>query len=341
MLENPITIAVMGGELIVLAAAAGAVAGNLWILPAELAAESPTLVATRLRLWRLLGLCLPGFMVGSALELLLRTAGMSDLPLLDSFAEIDTVLFKTHYGHLWLWRSAAFLIAWITWLLHRQKNISRTMTVAALIALAAIAITISASGHAGDGGILSAANIANSLHIIGALLWGGGILVTTACIFPAVVRGAPPSRRLLAVVGTRLSTLAGLALVLVVFPGFYNAWLQIDSWHGLWSTTYGRVLILKLILVAGMMALGAANRFIFVPGIQPYSIRRNPRILEFLPKAGAFLAGNRTIRRLRDSIRIEALLLMAVLILAAALSQQTPATHAEHEDLQGHVHSED
>jgi copper resistance protein D len=318
----------------------GAVAGNLWILPAESVAESPTLVATRLRLWWLLGLCLLGFMLGGALELLLRTAGMSDLPLLDSFAEIGTVLFKTHYGRLWLWRSAALLIVMITWVLHRQKNLSRVMSIAALIALAVIAVTISASGHAGDDGILSAANIANSLHIIGALLWGGGILATTMCIFPVLVRGAPSARQLLAAVGTRLSTLAGLALVLVVFPGFYNAWLQIDSWHGLWGTTYGQVLTLKLILVAGMMALGALNRFFFVPGIQPFSFRRNPRILQFSRKVGAMLSGNRTFHSLRDSIRIEALLLLAVLILAAALSQQTPATHAEHENLQDHVHSD-
>ena len=140
MLENPIVATVTGVELIILAAAMGAVAGNLWILASELNVEAPQLANARRRLWSLLGLCLIGFTLGSGIELLLRTASMSDHPLLESLPEIGTVLFKTHYGHLWWWRCAAVIVMWIAWILHRRKNLCRVMSAAAFIALIVICL---------------------------------------------------------------------------------------------------------------------------------------------------------------------------------------------------------
>jgi putative copper resistance protein D len=341
MLENPMIVTVTGGELIILAAAMGAVACNLWVLPSEPRIEPPHLSNARSKLWQLLVLCLIGFTLGSAIELLLRTANMSDLPFVASFPEVGTVLFKTHYGLLWWWRCAALLIAWIAWALHRRENLYRILSMTVFIALAAIALTISASGHAGDDGILSVANIANSLHIIGAFLWGGGIIATAIIIFPILIRARTPARELIATASLRLSTLAGIALALVLIPGMYNAWLQIDNWHELWATLYGQLLVAKVALVAAMAALGALNRYRYVPAIQRDTGRPEPRTLFTLPRLLRGHNDSTAVMHFFRSLRVEMTLLLGVLLLAAALSQQTPASHAEHDTLQGHVHSDD
>ena len=340
MLENPALVAVTGGELIILATAMGAVAGNLWILPSAKPAEPPSLMQACGRLWQLLGLCLIAVTMAGALELLLRTAGMSDLPLLKAFTMIGTVLLKTHYGHLWLWRNAALLILWAAWALYRRQGLSRPMSITAFAALSAIVLTLSTSGHAGDDGVLSPANIANWLHIMGAFLWGGGIIATTLVIFPILRQGGEALREQIAAASLRLSTLAGFSLALVLIPGIYNAWLQIDSWHGLWTTLYGQLLVAKVALVAAMAALGALNRYRYVPAIQRHAGLPEPHTLFPLPR---FLRDGTddaaSPKQFFRSLRVEAALLLCVLLLAAALSQQTPAAHVDHEDMAGHVHS--
>ena len=340
MLENSTIVIVTGAELIVLAAATGAVVGDLWVLPSGKSPGPPqTLAMARIRLWRLLGWCLGVYTLCNAAELLLRTADMSDLAIPQAFPEIATVLSKTHYGHLWLWRGAALLAAWIAWGVYRRKYGSRA-SAAGFIALAVIALTLSASGHAGDDGILSLANLADWLHILGAFLWGGGIIATAVIIFPVLLRAPQPEHGLAATAGLRLSSLAGMALGMVLISGIYNAWLQIGTWHGLWSTLYGQLLVAKLLLVAGMTALGAVNRYRYVPALQRRAGRPEPRMLFPLPR---FLrAGNdaaSAVHFLR-SLWVETVLLLGVLILAAALSQQTPAAHAEHDGMPEHMHSD-
>jgi putative copper export protein len=206
--------------------------------------------------------------------------------------------------------------------------------------LTVIALTLSAAGHAGDDGVLSLANLADWLHIMGAFLWGGGILATAAIIFPLLLNAPQPERELAAFAGLRLSTLAGIALGLVLVSGMYNAWLQVGTWHGLWSTLYGRLLVAKLLLVAGMMALGAVNRYRYVPALQRHAGRPEPRML--VPVPGFLRSGNEgaAASHFLRSLWVEALLLVGVLILAAALSQQTPAAHAEHDDMPEHMHSD-
>lgn len=341
MLENPAIAVVTGVELIILASATGAVASDLWVLPSEkIAGPQQALAKMRIRLWQLLGLCLSAYTLCNAVDLVLRTADMSDLPVPQAFPEIGTVLFKTHYGQLWLWRTTALLAAWIAWGMHRRQSSPRVMSTAAFIALTVIALTLSASGHAGDDGILSLANFADWLHILGAFLWGGGVLATAAIIFPILLRAQQPAHELAATAGLRLSTLAGIALGLVLISGLYNAWLQIGSWHGLWSTLYGQLLVAKLILVTGMIALGAINRYCYVPALQRHAGRPEPHTLFSLPRFLRASNDSASAAHFLRSLWVEALLLLGVLILAAALSQQTPAAHAEHDDMPGHMHSD-
>lgn len=339
-LEDPATVVATAGDLIMLATAMGAVASDLWVLPsAQTDGLTSILADIRNRLWCLLGLSLLVFTLTSVAGLILHTASMSEVSVWEAYPEIGTVLLKSHYGHLWLLRAAALLTLWITWGMRRRDAVSRLMPTMAVIALAVIALTLSASGHAGDDGILSLLSIANWLHILGAFLWGGGIIAAAIVILPMLLRTHPPMRELIATASLRLSTLAGIALALVFIPGLYNAWLQIDSWHGLWTSLYGQLLVAKLVLAGGMTTLGALNRYLYVPAIQRHANRPVPRTLLPLPRFMRIHHDTGAAPHFLRSLWIEGTLLLGVLLLAAALSQQTPPTHADHDNMPGHVHT--
>jgi putative copper resistance protein D len=342
MFDTSAIAVTIGGELIVLAAITASVIGDLWLLPypEPLDTRLP-LSQTRDTLWRLLGLGTILLAVTVALELLLRTANMSELPLRRAYTEIGTVLFKTHYGRLWLWRAAAVAGLMIIWLIQWHHGSRRRLyPVAAMIAVIVIVVSLSASGHAGDNGMISTANIADSLHILGALAWGGGILAFALVILPALIRdGESSDRAVLADSSLSLSNLAGIALALTILPGIYNAWSLVGSWHGLWTTLYGRLLVAKIILVAAMIALGAVNRYRFVPWLQVQAGRPRPRILIPLPRFMRTSANSAAVAYFLRTLRAEAILLLTVLTLAAALSQEMPAAHAEHGTMSEHAHA--
>jgi putative copper resistance protein D len=339
MPESSALIITTGGELLILATATGAVVGDMWVLPTP---APPTLLAQlRRNQWRLLGLCVLMLAVTAALELMLRTANMSELPLRLALGEIGTVLHKTHYGLLWSWRAAAVLCLGVIWLIQRRHSSVRLLSVAAFAALIFSVISLSATGHGGDDGVLSTTNIANSLHILGALVWGGAIIAFALLILPGLMRDRQSATQaLLAVSSQRLSSLAGIALVVTLVPGIYNAWSLVGSWHGLWSTLYGQLLMAKIILVTAMIALGAVNRYRYVPSLLVQAGRPRPHSLFPLPHFLKTSADRSTPKYFLRSLKAEALLLLAVLSLAATLSQEMPATHAEHGKLSEHAHAE-
>jgi putative copper export protein len=55
------------------------------------------------------------------------------------------------------------------------------------------------------------------------------------------------------------SPIALLSAALVVASGAIASWLHLESLSALWTTAYGRVLLIKLVLVAFTLTLGAYN----------------------------------------------------------------------------------
>jgi mono/diheme cytochrome c family protein len=50
-----------------------------------------------------------------------------------------------------------------------------------------------------------------------------------------------------------------VAVAAVLVTGFYSAWLLVGTFNGLFSTVYGRVLLVKLVLVMPLLGVGAVN----------------------------------------------------------------------------------
>jgi copper transport protein len=96
------------------------------------------------------------------------------------------------------------------------------------------------------------------IHFIAAGIWIGGLGALLLAI-----RGLEGDVRGRAV--RRYSAMAGFTLLAVVVTGVVRAITEIDSWSELFSSGYGRAILIKVILLCGLAGLGAINRYRNVP----------------------------------------------------------------------------
>ena len=97
--------------------------------------------------------------------------------------------------------------------------------------------------------------LADIVHLGGVSVWLGGL----AAMALVVLRRRRGHRR----AGGRaavLDTAALWAVGVIVASGAFHTWRQVGSVRPLTETTFGRLLIMKLVLYAGLVALGALGR---------------------------------------------------------------------------------
>ncbi|HZC99909.1 MAG TPA: copper resistance protein CopC [Actinomycetes bacterium] len=156
------------------------------------------------------------------------------------------------------------------------------------------------AGHAASGHLAALNLLAQWVHLLAVGVWVGGFLWLLLGI-----RGATGGREgeRVAAVG-RFSRLATAALGLVVLTGLARALVEVGSWHGLVDTSFGRTLLVKGALVAGLVAIGAANRFRIVPALR---------------------AGGARLQTLGGTVRAELAVAIPILVAASLLSELPPA----------------
>ena len=110
----------------------------------------------------------------------------------------------------------------------------------------------------------------------------------------------------------RFSTLGMLSVAILVLSGIINAWILVGSFHALFVTAYGRILILKLVILAFMLAFAAVNRF-----------RLTPR----LAASGGNRGQSESLRQLTRNSIIEIALGLAIFAVVGVLGTQHPAIH--------------
>jgi copper transport protein len=155
------------------------------------------------------------------------------------------------------------------------------------------------AGHAAGPSSLRLLNLAVQwAHLLAVGVWIGGL----AWLLAGLRGRARTDRRAVAV---RFSKLAGASLAVVVVTGLARSLDELGGWRALLDSDFGRALGVKLALFAGLLLLGAVNRYRLVPALQ-------------VP-AGRLAAG-----RLRRSVRGELWLAAGVLLAAALLSELPP-----------------
>jgi len=218
-------------------------------------------------------------------------------------------------GRWLLWRAA--MLAWAGaatwWLLARRRAGGRPSAPPAtrgpLLALGlaggAGMLVHALAGHAAGPSSLRPLNLLTQwAHLAAVGVWIGGLVWLLVAL--GARGGAGPAREVV----VRFSKLAGASLAVVVLTGVARSADELGGWGRLADSGFGRALDLKLVLFAGLVALGARNRYRLVP--------------LFEAGRGDALA----VARLGRGVGGELGLAAAVLAAAALLSQLAPGPPA-------------
>jgi copper transport protein len=142
------------------------------------------------------------------------------------------------------------------------------------------------AGHALDPGRPRIELVVDILHVVAAAAWFGGLAQLAF-----VLRHDPDS-------GGRFALLAVGAVVGLAATGVARALSELDSVSQVWSTGYGRLLIVKTALLGALVSLGWINRYRLLP--------------------------RRAFGALAETVRIELVLLSALVVAVAVLTDTRP-----------------
>ena len=247
-------------------------------------------------LQRFLRVSLIVLILASVAEFASRSADMAG-GMADGLAQWQTVLLQTHYGRICLARIVLLFTA--LWIPRRAWFLFGVL----------IAATFSLTGHAASQGNFAWPMFDDLIHGLAAGTWIGGLGAMTVLYGAASdLLGDAQWQSLIA----RFSRLAGISLAVIVFTGLLSAWQQVGTIDVLLFTFYGRILILKVILVLCAAQIGAFNRFFMLP-----------RLPEARPSLFVW-------------IRREAGVGVLILAVTALLTQSTPGRHLSHVHGEGH-----
>lgn len=98
-----------------------------------------------------------------------------------------------------------------------------------------------------------------AVHLLAAIAWLGGMIFHIAVLDPVFRKNEVTfqSAFLLALMEQRFRKLVGTSIVLLVLSGFGKAYLLLESFSGLWMTTTGRYILLKVGLTSAMLIIFA------------------------------------------------------------------------------------
>ncbi|MER8028685.1 copper resistance protein CopC [Streptomyces bauhiniae] len=270
----------------------------------------------------------PLFVVGAATLLvstlaLLLLRGPYEEGTAPEFTSFGRTL-TTRPGELLLARLALLLLAVVFGLALRRWSIPRPAAVTAGAILAvALALTWSAAEHASAGIQVPLAIASTTLHLLATATWLGGLAALLLTLrAPAV----------LPQVVTRFSRLALTSVIVLVVTGVYQSWRGLGTWQALTDTTYGRVLLAKLVAVGVLLGAAAWSRR--WTGRLSTAAEVPAKVLQ--PAGGAALppeppvaAPDLPIRHLRRSVLAEAAVGVVVLVLTTLLTSTLPGRAAE------------
>ncbi len=292
---------VRGLDYLTLALMIGGFAFLLFAWPASLTAvagvERRWSAASRVfaaRLWRLFAIAIVLGVIVSVFGVLLQGASAAGVSLWSSLRGpiIENTL-ESRFGKVWSLRAIDWILLGALLLaaraigrdairvLRADADTSKGDTLAltprppgAIIALLAIgagylAITPALAGHASIESPVAVFFPSDALHVLAGSVWVGGIACLLAAL-PGATRqleGAERSRLLLATLA-RFSPLALGAVIVIAATGTVQAYIDLRSFHGLLHTTYGALILVKVLLLLTLICLGWVNHERVIPTLK-------------------------------------------------------------------------
>lgn len=307
-------------DLLALVCCLGALSCRLWIDPTDgMLRRAPRILQL---LTQIAGNSLAALAVTSLALLWWRSTSLSGEPALKTLMMLPSIVTQTHVGHIWLIRAAAIASAWVLWAAARRDPNRDVLWWMIFLAVAILAFSRSASGHAADAGDFTLKEWGDLAHLIAASVWVGSVLVVLLAVFPELARLEASDSKFIAQFANRFSRSSGIALGVVILAGTYNAWSRLGSFSALLDTLYGRTLDVKLLFVGLAIALGAINRFVHVRRVSAWA--EATVVNSHQKNNGAVSEPSRLVESFIHTVRVEGAVLLAVLLATAVLLQQMP-----------------
>jgi copper transport protein len=239
----------------------------------------PASTETRSRLARLLATASVLLAIVALAGIVLQGSAAGGFGLLEAFHwDVVSTVLGTRFGTVWLVQAG--LAATSALLLAASR---RGPAVGRLVPAAAVLLTPSLSGHASvSGGIALVADVA---HVVAAAVWVGGL----AALVLALLWAGTERWELAVHAVPRFSLLAVGAVSVLLVSGTTSGYLQVRALRGLWETTYGQLLLVKITLVLPLLGLGLYNNRRAVPRLRERLATAAERT-RFLRTAAAELA---------------------------------------------------
>jgi putative copper export protein len=188
----------------------------------------------------------------------LESRMMGGMPGMESMG-MTTMLLHTMWGFGMQLQIVAAFLAVIAFSIAIPR-VRFAWSIASFAALG-LAFAPALAGHAAASARFPAGMILTDfLHVVGAASWLGNLACVMLIGVPIIVRGGSEDRwqRVSALVNT-FSPIALASATVVVLSGVTAAAVHLDKLSALWSTTYGRVLLLKVAVVLVTLSIGAYN----------------------------------------------------------------------------------
>jgi copper transport protein len=183
--------------------------------------------------------------------------------------------------------------------------------------------TYAGAGHAGGGPQPTGLVLSTMLHLGAMAVWLGGLLMLGCALLRPRSGSAGPVAE--SAVSTFSPLAAGCVLVLVL-TGAFQALLEIGAPAQLWTTAYGRLLVLKLAAVAVLLLAAAAGRRGLRRLVVPADVRGPMTAGRPGPAVALAEVNTGTLRR---RVGAEVAVALVVLALSSVLTATAPARSAD------------
>ncbi|MFE7672518.1 copper resistance protein CopC [Streptomyces albidoflavus] len=133
-----------------------------------------------------------------------------------------------------------------------RRDLTFGLAIGGTVVAAGLAATWAMSEHASTGLQAGIAMPVDVLHLLAVAAWLGGLTALLVALYrgPAVERAAV----------RRFSQVAFGSVVVLALTGLYQSWRQVGSWSALTGTSYGQLLLVKIGLVALLVAVAGLSR---------------------------------------------------------------------------------
>jgi putative copper export protein/methionine-rich copper-binding protein CopC len=236
----------------------GGVTFRALLLP-RLALNAGTRALLERRTWRMIAAAALLLALAAVLRLWFQSISLHGADRAWNTLLLSIMLTDTSWGRAWLLQAFLFALLGmaIVWARPGRDRAGVVVAVGAVLGLSTIpALSGHAAGPTGVGRLLI---VNDALHVAAAGAWLGTLALLALIAIPAIRRLEPDGAAAAADAIDSFSPLALTGGAIVLFSGVVNSVVHLNSPTQLWTTGYGRALLVKLVLVGGVGLAGLVN----------------------------------------------------------------------------------